>query len=93
MKKIAMALLAPVIIISCGKVKSAKQMAEDVCECSKKANALPTTDPNRSSAQQDCQVRQQDAWDRVKDNNEKSREFNAVLSKCASEQIKQSFGQ
>ncbi|MBK6993304.1 MAG: hypothetical protein IPH34_16425 [Chitinophagaceae bacterium] len=47
-------------------MKTAKQIAEEVCDCSKKANDLPTTDPTRAQAQKDCGVKQVEAWDKVK---------------------------
>lgn len=83
----------PAFLIGCSNGKSAKQIAEEVCECSKNANALPASDPNRSKAQADCAAEQRLAWDKVKDNSEKAEEFNKVLGICAEEQIKTSFGQ
>ena len=80
-------------IASCGAGKSGKQIGEEVCDCSKKANALPVSDTGRSKAQDDCLVKQKEAWDKVKDDKEKADEFNAALSKCATEEIKKSFGQ
>lgn len=92
MKKIITVLFLSCFFISCGKGKSAKQIAEEVCDCSKKANALPTSDPNRSKAQSDCAVKQGEAWNKVKGDVEKAKEFNDVIGKCASEQIKESLG-
>ncbi|MDZ4807378.1 MAG: hypothetical protein SGI96_03830 [Bacteroidota bacterium] len=93
MKKVFLVLLSASFMIACGKGKTAKQIAEEVCECSKKANDLPTSDPTRSQAQKDCAAKQVEAWNKVKDNQEKADEFNKILSVCASEQIKKSFGQ
>jgi hypothetical protein len=93
MKKTMFLLLAAPLFIACGKSKSAKQIAEEVCDCSKKANALPTSDPNRSAAQNDCMKKQGAAWNKLKGDMKKADEFNAVLGKCASEQIKTSFEQ
>ncbi len=93
MKKVFLVILSASFIVACGKGKTAKQMAEEVCDCSKKANDLPTSDPTRSQAQKDCGVKQTEYWGKVKDDNEKADVFNKILSVCASEQIKKSFGQ
>lgn len=94
MKKAMFLLIAlPLFLIGCSKGKSAKQIAEEVCECSKNANALPASDPNRSKAQDDCATKQRTAWNKVKDDMERADEFNKVIGVCAEEQIKKSFGQ
>ena len=93
MKKILLIISATVVFLACGKAKSGTQIGEEVCDCSKKANELPTSDPKRSEAQNDCLKKQGEAWAKVKDDMKKAGEFNAALSKCASEQIKKSFGQ
>jgi hypothetical protein len=94
MRKTMLILATSLFFMACGgKSKSGTQIAEDICDCSKKANALPTSDPNRSMAQADCLKQQGQAWLKVKDDKEKADEFNAMLSKCASEQIKKSFGE
>ena len=54
---------------------------------------MDPADPKRAEAQKDCGIKQVEAWNKVKDDQKKADEFNAVLSKCASEQIKKSFGQ
>jgi len=93
MKKVFLVVLSASFIVGCGKGKTAKQMGEEVCECSKKANDLPTSDPTREQAQKDCGVKQVEYWNKVKDDQEKADVFNKILSVCASEQIKKSFGQ
>lgn len=94
MRKTILVFSAGFLLAACGgKAKTGTQIAEEVCDCSKKANALPTSDPGRSAAQNNCLKQQGEAWLKVKDDKEKADEFNAVLSKCASEQIKSSFGQ
>ncbi|MBK6826441.1 MAG: hypothetical protein IPG86_06060 [Chitinophagaceae bacterium] len=92
-KKIAILALSATFLVSCGKSKSGTQIGEEVCECSKKANAMDPADPKRAEAQKDCSVKQGEAWNKVKDDQKKADEFNAVLAKCAEEQIKKSFGQ
>ncbi len=93
MKNVFLILLSAFLLTSCGKTKSGKQIGEEVCECSKKANAMDPADPKRAEAQADCNIKQVEAWNKVKDDDKKADEFNAVLGKCAEEQIKKSFGQ
>lgn len=93
MKKVMIILLSVSFITACGKSKSGTAIGEEVCECSKKANAMDPADPRRAEAQAACTQKQQEAWNKVKDDQKKADEFNAVLSKCAEEQIKKSFGQ
>ncbi len=92
MKKIIVLILLGSTLFSCGKGKGGKELAEQVCECSKKANGLPATDPARAKAQSDCSVKQFEAWTKIKDKQKESDEFNKVLSKCATDQINTSFG-
>jgi hypothetical protein len=81
------------IFLACGgKSKTGTQVAQEVCDCSKKANALATSDPDRSMAQADCLKQQGEAWLKIKDDKEKADEFNTGLKKCTSEQINKSFG-
>jgi hypothetical protein len=94
MKRTLIALIITFSLASCGgKGKSGKQIAEEVCDCSKKANALPASDPGRSQAQNDCLKKQQEAWNKVKDDEKRADDFNKQLGVCAEEQIKKSFGQ
>lgn len=92
MKKAIVLLTAISFLAACGKSKGGEELGREVCECSKKANALPTTDPNRSKAQADCSVQQGEAWNKIKDKTAEADAFNKVLSECASEQIKEAFG-
>lgn len=93
MKKVFSIVTIFVILTACGSSKSGKQIAEEVCDCSKKANAIAASDPNRVTAQTDCAKKQVTAWNKVKDNQKKADEFNKALGICAEEQIKKSFGQ
>jgi hypothetical protein len=93
MKSFIILLLSACLFTACGKSKSGTAIGEEVCECSKKANAMDAADPKRAEAQTDCNKKQLEAWNSVKDDSKKADEFNAVLSKCAEEQIKKSFGQ
>ena len=66
-KKIAILALSATFLVSCGKSKSGTQIGEEICECSKKANAMDPADPKRADAQKDCSVKQVEAWNKVKD--------------------------
>jgi len=91
MKKITTLLLSAVLLASCGG-SDGKSLAKEVCDCSKKANAMDAADPKRSAAQNDCLKKQGEAWDKVKDNQKKADEFNKELSECSKEIIKDAFG-
>ncbi|MBL7730787.1 MAG: hypothetical protein JNM88_06380 [Chitinophagaceae bacterium] len=93
MKKMYVISLCALVLFSCGKSKNGTELGQEVCDCSKKANGMDPNDPNRAKAQADCSVMQGKAWNKVKDDPEKADAFNKVLSVCADEQIKKSFGQ
>lgn len=86
-----MIVLSAFLFTACGKSKSGKDIAQEVCDCSKKANGMPATDPGRKKAQDDCMAAQQKAWDKVKGDPDKAKEFNDKLSECAKEYFN-SFG-
>ncbi|MCX6317143.1 MAG: hypothetical protein NTW29_07620 [Bacteroidetes bacterium] len=92
MKKIIVTISFSLILLACGTSKSGTDLGKEVCDCTKKANLMDPSDPNRSKAQADCGKMQVEAWDKVKDDQKKADEFNKVLSVCATEQIKESFG-
>ena len=92
MKKLLVITVLATVLISCGGSKSGKSIADEVCDCYKKANGMEANDPNRSSEQDKCLVKQRELWDKVKDDKEKSDEFNKRISECSSDLIKQSFG-
>ena len=93
MKKVFLFIFTISLLTACGKSKSGTAIGQEVCDCSKKANAMDPADPKRAEAQKDCASKQMEAWNKVKDNEKKADEFNKVLSVCATEQIKKSFGQ
>ena len=93
MKKVFLLALTVSLLTACDKGKSGTQIGQDVCDCSKKANAIDAADTKRTAAQDDCAKKQVEAWNKVKDDQKKADEFNKVLSDCASEQIKKAFGQ
>lgn len=90
MKRISILLFAVVLFASCGG-KSGKEIAQEVCDCSSKANDMDPADPKRETAQHDCSVKQMEAWTKVKDDQKKADEFNKTLSECSSEMIKKAF--
>jgi hypothetical protein len=92
MKNSLILVLSVFLLSSCGKGKGGKELGEEVCNCSKKANAMPSSDPGRAKAQSDCSAKQVEAWTKIKDNQKESDAFNNVLSVCAKEQIEKSFG-
>ncbi len=93
MKKLTLLLFSACLLAACGKSKSGTDLGKEVCECSKKANGMDPADPKRAAAQQDCSKMQLEAWNKVKADDKKADEFNKVLSECATEQIRKSFGQ
>jgi hypothetical protein len=54
---------------------------------------MDAADPKQAIAQAECLKKQGEAWNKVKDDMKKADEYNKVLSDCATEQIKKSFGQ
>jgi hypothetical protein len=92
MKKIMVTVCCSLFLLACGTSKSGTDLGKEVCECTKTANRMDPSDPNRSKSQSDCAKMQVEAWDKVKDDQKKADEFNKVLSVCATEQIKESFG-
>ena len=93
MKKVFLVILSASFMIACGKGKTARQIAEEVCDCSEKANAMDASDPKRPAAQADCAKLQVESWDKVKDNQKDADEFNKVLSERLEALIKKSKGQ
>lgn len=92
MQKLFLIAFATLLIAGCSsKAESGKDIAKKLCDCSKKANELPTSDPNRGLAQNDCLKKQRDAWEKIKDDVERSKDFNEQLMKCAEEQLEKSF--
>jgi len=92
MRKALFVFISFCFLIACGKGKSAKQIAQEICDCSKKANAMDPADPRRYEAQDDCQKKNVEGWNKVKEDIEKAAAFNEVMSGCATEQIRKSFG-
>lgn len=93
MKKVLLFILTVSFLTACSKGKSGKQVAEEVCECYKKANGMDAADPKRAEAQNECIKKQGEAWAKVKDDEKKADEFNKTIGDCASEAIKKSLGQ
>lgn len=92
MKQLIVVLFAVTLLSACGDSLDGKKIAQEVCDCSKAANAMPATDPKRTEAQNACAKKNSEAYGKVKDNLKQADEFNKLISACASEQIKKSFG-
>lgn len=79
------------ILSACSGSQNGKDLANEVCDCYKKANALPADDPNRSKEQDACITKQGEAWAKVKDDKDEADKFNDEISKCSRAQIKESI--
>ena len=51
-------------------------LAKEVCDCTTKANALPSDDPNRRAEQDKCMELQKTNWEKVKGNLDEESAFN-----------------
>lgn len=91
MKKITTLLFSAVLLASCGG-PDGKSLAKEVCDCSKKANAMDAADPKRAAAQTACATKQGEAWDKVKGDQQKADDFNKELGVCSSEMLKETLG-
>lgn len=91
MKKIILISALAVLSGSCGGPSNGAALAKEVCDCYNKANALPADDPTREQAQDDCIMKQGEAWSKVKNNREQSDKFNDELSKCRRTQMEKSM--
>ena len=93
MKRILTAAILCFLIAACGSGKTGTDVAQEICDCYKKANGMKADDPGRIAAQNDCVEKQGDAWTKIRDDQEKSRAFNKKIAECATEQIHSSMGQ
>jgi hypothetical protein len=93
MKKALIILLTASLFTSCGGGNSASKLANEVCDCYQKANSMDPADPGRKEAQNDCIKKQGENWNRIKDDQEKSKEYNKIIGECAADLIKKSFSQ
>ncbi|MBI5858856.1 MAG: hypothetical protein HZB42_14590 [Sphingobacteriales bacterium] len=95
MKKSMVFLFSTSFIIACGSSdgKDASKLANEVCECYKKANGMDAADPKRASAQDECLKKQGEAWNKIKDDEKRSDEFNKIIGDCGKDMIQKSFGQ
>ena len=83
MKYIIIALFISPLLLSCGGSASGSNLSKEVCDCYKKANGLPASDPNRTKEQDACIQKQAEAWKKVKDNKEESDKFNQEIAACS----------
>ncbi len=87
-----MALIAITLFAACGGSLDGKKLADEICDCSAKANGMDAADPKRAEAQNACNTKNMESWTKVKDNQKESDIFNKRISECASEQIRNAFG-
>lgn len=91
MKKIITVFSVVSLLSACnGGGNSGVNLAKDVCDCYQKANGMDAADPNRAKAQADCLASQGVAWNKIKDNQKESDEFNKIIGDCGKELIKKS---
>ncbi len=83
MKYILLLFLVGPVLFSCGKKASGTDLSKEVCDCYKRANGLPATDPNRTREQDACIQKQAEAWKKVKDDKEESDKFNQAIADCS----------
>ncbi|MEN9548137.1 MAG: hypothetical protein RIR12_728 [Bacteroidota bacterium] len=81
-------LIFVLILVACTQQNGGKELAHEVCECSKKANALSTDNAYRTKAQADCSIKQFEAWTKIKDVQKEIDAFNKALSECTINQMK-----
>ena len=93
MKKLMIVLLAASFFTACGGGKSASKLANEVCDCFRKANGMDAADPKRAEAQTDCAKKQVESWNAVKDDEKKSDEFNKIIGDCSKDMIRNSIPQ
>lgn len=89
MKKTLITLLiaAPFILASCGGVDG-KAIAEEVCDCYKKANKASKTDIEAIKKEQDkCMELQKSKWDELKTDVEQAKAYNERISECSKQMI------
>lgn len=84
MKTLIGILPALIFVLACkgNSEPNGRELANEVCECYRKANALPNEDPRRTLEQDACIIRQGQAWDRVKNYEEQANRFNDQLANC-----------
>jgi hypothetical protein len=91
MKKILSMFSVVAILSACsGGGTSGADLAKEVCDCYQKANNMDAADPNRTKVQADCFASQGIAWNKVKDNQKESDDFNKIIGDCGKELIKKS---
>lgn len=66
------ALALAFVFSSCG----GEALAQEICDCTTAANALPGDDPDRSAEQDKCMQLQKTNWEKVKGDAEQESAFN-----------------
>ncbi|MGQ0740562.1 MAG: hypothetical protein ACT4OJ_16050 [Bacteroidota bacterium] len=91
MKIIPLLVILTILVSACGGNVDGAKLAAEVCDCYKTANAKADSDPTRKESQDECMKKQVQAWDKVKNSEDKSDEFNKAIGDCSKEIIKKSF--
>ena len=92
MKKWIIVLLTASFFTACGGGgKSASKLANEVCDCYKKANGMDAADPKRADEQNLCVKMQMENWTSIKDDQKKADEFNKIIGNCGKEMIENSM--
>ncbi len=79
------------LCLSCGGGgASASKLANEVCDCYQKANAMDPSGPERAKAQDACLKKQGENWTKVKDDQKKADEFNKIIGDCGKKMIEES---
>jgi hypothetical protein len=77
-KSIMICAVSVLLLASCGgETIDGAALAQEVCECTTNANALPGDDPNRSAEQDRCSELQKTNWAKVEGDIEQERAFNS----------------
>lgn len=78
-----LSIIAGCIISSCsGKKADGKALAEEVCECRKKAEGLEFSDPEAKKIRMECSKLQGENWGRIIKDKEQEDAFNRRLNEC-----------
>ncbi|MFI5202936.1 MAG: hypothetical protein ACHQF2_00450 [Flavobacteriales bacterium] len=88
-KKMIMVLaMAPIFLASCGGGADGKAIAEEICDCYKKANKASTTDIDKIRAEQDkCMDLQKSKTEELKTNAEEAKKYNDRINECSKQML------
>ena len=90
MKKLFLIILSLSLFTACGKNKSPKQVAEEICDCFANARHISIPDPETGKAEDECSRMQVEARKRF-GHSEKRRQYEQFLYGCISQLMKKSL--